>query len=747
MEEFLMVNPYCISGAGSSQANGTYSYNSSIDTWQKVGDTSVYFNYDYDYDCFRLIDGNMGYYPLYAGTLYQTNPSLITWSTIYGTSPVPTITAGECEVVLVDPYCVSGAGDSIANGTYSFVNSSYNQFMSGYWQHTTEPNLRMGQGMMGSYEIYNEYTRLYYASSLTGTWTVEYGTASAPTVTAGACGATSAPTVTSISPDTGTTAGGTNITITGTNLTGATAVTIGGTAVTSFTVVSSTSITAATPAKTAGTASVLVTTPGGTNAANTLFTYSAPSVVPTVTSISPTSGTTAGGTSITITGTNFTGATGVTIGGTAATNVTVVSSTSITATTPSGTAGAKSVLVTTAEGTNTANTLFTFTAPSPTPSPTTSNIIKPRRSEVAGVIPLPSELQTHEMAVNLADKIIFVKKSDDTIVAINGSSGGGGSTLIVGVDVQGYDADLQAISDIASGTGLLKKTGTTWSLDSSAYLTSSSTIDADTLNAQLPSYYLNYTNLTNKPTIISSVSATTPIVANTVSGSTSLSIPAATTAAAGHMSAAQVTSLNSLSTSVSTLTASTVQSRFYASPSTVTGTPTFRSIVASDIPTLNQNTTGSSGSCTGTSANVTGLVAVSNGGTGVTIKTGTGKVVLSDAPVLKGQTESLSTAAISSGILNLNCSNGTVFSVNLNSNISTVNFTNVSQESGSVTGITVIFLSTVVSTISWPSNLKWATTSNSPPALSSTINKKDIFIFLTYDLGQNWIGFVAGQNV
>jgi hypothetical protein len=55
---------------------------------------------------------------------------------------------------------------------------------------------------------------------------------------------------------------------------------------------------------------------------------------PTVTGISPNSGPTAGGTAVTITGTNFaTGAT-VSFGGTAATNVVVVSSTSITATTP-----------------------------------------------------------------------------------------------------------------------------------------------------------------------------------------------------------------------------------------------------------------------------------------------------------------------------------------------------------------------------------------------------------------------------
>ena len=48
-----------------------------------------------------------------------------------------------------------------------------------------------------------------------------------------------------------------------------------------------------------------------------------------------------------------------------------------------------------------------------------------------------------------------------------------------------------------------------------------------------------------------------------------------------------------------------------AAPNGAAGVPTFRAIVAADIPTLNQNTTG-------TAANVTGTVAVANGGTGAT---------------------------------------------------------------------------------------------------------------------------------
>jgi hypothetical protein len=48
-----------------------------------------------------------------------------------------------------------------------------------------------------------------------------------------------------------------------------------------------------------------------------------------------------------------------------------------------------------------------------------------------------------------------------------------------------------------------------------------------------------------------------------------------------------------------------------AAPNGSAGVPTFRAVVAADIPTLNQNTTG-------TASNVTGIVAIANGGTGQT---------------------------------------------------------------------------------------------------------------------------------
>ncbi|MBB6488448.1 IPT/TIG domain-containing protein, partial [Rhizobium lusitanum] len=83
--------------------------------------------------------------------------------------------------------------------------------------------------------------------------------------------------------------------------------------------------------------------------------------VPTVTSISPTSGPAAGGTSVTITGTDLTGATAVTFGATAAASYTVNSATQITAVSPANAAGTYDMTVTTAGGTSTTSAADQFT--------------------------------------------------------------------------------------------------------------------------------------------------------------------------------------------------------------------------------------------------------------------------------------------------------------------------------------------------------------------------------------------------
>jgi plastocyanin len=161
------------------------------------------------------------------------------------------------------------------------------------------------------------------------------------------------PSITSVTPNTGSTTGGTDFTINGSNFSssGTTTVTFGGVAAT-VRAVNSSAILGTTPAHAAGAVDVVVNTGGQTATASNAFTY----VAPSVTSISPNTGSTAGGTVVNITGTGFqTGAT-VTIGGISATDVSVVNSTSITAKTPLGPASEQAglprdVVVTNPDGT------------------------------------------------------------------------------------------------------------------------------------------------------------------------------------------------------------------------------------------------------------------------------------------------------------------------------------------------------------------------------------------------------------
>jgi hypothetical protein len=160
-----------------------------------------------------------------------------------------------------------------------------------------------------------------------------------------------APTVSSLSVTGGPLGGGTSTVITGTGFIGVTSVKFGSTNASGFTVISATQITATIPAGSAGTVDVTVTTAGGTSATGNgdHFTYFA---VPTVSSLSVSSGPLGGGTSLVITGTNFTGVTAVKFGSTDATGFTFDSATQITATIPAGSAGMVDVTVITPGGTS-----------------------------------------------------------------------------------------------------------------------------------------------------------------------------------------------------------------------------------------------------------------------------------------------------------------------------------------------------------------------------------------------------------
>ena len=204
-------------------------------------------------------------------------------------------------------------------------------------------------------------------AALHGTWAFRAGDNTAPapwmiatTPVPAPPPSPSPPSISSFSPSSG--APGTSVTITGANFSGATAVTFGGAGAT-FSVDSSTQITATVP-QGASTGAVAVMTGAGTGTSSTTFTVTPPPA-PAIGSFTPTSGT--AGTAVTITGTNFTGATGVTFGGASAA-YTVSSPTQITATVPQN-ASTGAIAVTTGAGTAASSTSFTVTAPPPPAAP------------------------------------------------------------------------------------------------------------------------------------------------------------------------------------------------------------------------------------------------------------------------------------------------------------------------------------------------------------------------------------------
>lgn len=181
------------------------------------------------------------------------------------------------------------------------------------------------------------------------------------------------PSVSGVTPGLGPSTGGSSVTISGSNFSGsgfnASAVSFGGHAATSFSIVSPTEISAVAPPG-AGTVDVTVTTTAsnGTSSISPatsadVFNYVPP---PSVSSISPTSGSRRGGTTVTVYGANFTG-TGYTVmsvhfGGVAVSSVTVLSSTKLTVVAPPGTVGSTvCVAVTTTGGTSAGSTGCAFT--------------------------------------------------------------------------------------------------------------------------------------------------------------------------------------------------------------------------------------------------------------------------------------------------------------------------------------------------------------------------------------------------
>lgn len=163
------------------------------------------------------------------------------------------------------------------------------------------------------------------------------------------------PTISSTSPTQGPESGGTTVTINGSGLFYANNVFFGATPASSWIRISDNLITAVSPAGT-GAVAITVSTPTGFSNGS-LFRYVA---APTLTSITPTSGSRVGGNNVTLSGSGFTGALNVFFDG-LPTTFSVLDDATITAVAPPfGSPGPVSVTVENAGGTSTGQT-YTFT--------------------------------------------------------------------------------------------------------------------------------------------------------------------------------------------------------------------------------------------------------------------------------------------------------------------------------------------------------------------------------------------------
>jgi len=165
------------------------------------------------------------------------------------------------------------------------------------------------------------------------------------------------PAVTSLSATSGPITGGTAVTVTGTGFAGTSTVKFGTVSATVTAHTSATQLKVTAPAGAAvGQVDVLVITAGLSSSASAgdKFTYD-----PTVTGLSPTSGSTVGGFTVTVTGAGFAGTSTVKFG-TATATVTARTSTTLTVTVPAGSPGPVNVTATTDGVTSVTTATFTY---------------------------------------------------------------------------------------------------------------------------------------------------------------------------------------------------------------------------------------------------------------------------------------------------------------------------------------------------------------------------------------------------
>ena len=100
---------------------------------------------------------------------------------------------------------------------------------------------------------------------------------------------------------------------------------------------------------------------------------------------------------------------------------------------------------------------------------------------------------------------------------------------------------------------------------------------------------------------------------------------------------------------------------------------------------------------------------------------------------------------ITSGALALSLATYTVFEFTLTQNITSITLSNV-PAAGIVASFMIITTGDgTARSVTWPTNFKWP--SGTAPSITSTLNKKDVFVFFSSDGGSTWEAFISGQNL
>jgi hypothetical protein len=106
--------------------------------------------------------------------------------------------------------------------------------------------------------------------------------------------------------------------------------------------------------------------------------------------------------------------------------------------------------------------------------------------------------------------------------------------------------------------------------------------------------------------------------------------------------------------------------------------------------------------------------------------------------------ETKSAPTIATNALTLNLSAATLFVVSLNDNITTMTFSNPPASTRAYSFILQFVADGTARAVTWPASVKWP--GGNAPSLTSTLNKTDTFVFVTYDNGTNYFGFTSGLN-